>query len=57
VIVLTQGITPFLMDLNFDIVGDYNYSVIVICVALLGGATIVTRLKPFSVYGMTQGSV
>jgi len=54
VIVLTQGITPFLMDLNFDIVGNYNYSVIVICVALLGGAAIITRLRPFDVYGMTD---
>ena len=50
VIVLTQGITPFLMDLNFDMVGNYNYSVIVISVALLGGAAIITRLKPFHIY-------
>lgn len=51
VIVLTQGITPFLMDLNFDIVGNYNYSIIVICVALLGGAALITRLRPFHIYG------
>ncbi len=54
VIVLTQGITPFLMDLNFDIVGNYNYSVIVICVALLGGAALITRLRPFHIYGMAS---
>ncbi|MFQ6004499.1 MAG: MFS transporter [Woeseia sp.] len=54
VIVLTQGVTPFLMDLNFDIVGNYNISVVVICVALLGGAGIITRLRPFNIYGMTQ---
>ena len=52
VIVLTQGFTPFLMDINFDIVGNYNISVIVICIALLVGATIITRLKPFDIYGM-----
>ncbi len=50
VIVLTQGITPFLMDLNFDMVGNYNYSVIVISVALLGGAAMITRLQAFHIY-------
>ena len=54
VIVLTQGITPVLMDLNFDFVGNYNISVVVICVALLGGAGLITRLKPFTAYGMTR---
>ncbi len=54
VIVLTQGITPFLMDLNFDIVGNYNIAVVVICVALLGGAAIITRLRPFHSYGMAK---
>ena len=54
VIVLTQGITPFLMDLNFDIAGNYNISVIVICIALLGGAAIITRLRPFNIHGMAN---
>lgn len=54
VIVLTQGMTPFLMDLNFDIAGNYDYSVIVISVALLGGAAIITTLRPFDTYGMTR---
>lgn len=48
VIILTQGITPFLMDLNFDLVGDYRIAVIVICLALLGGAALLTRLQPFA---------
>ena len=47
VIVLTQGVTPFLMDLNFDMKGDYNISVVVICVAMLAGAFLLTRLQPF----------
>ena len=47
VIVLTQGITPFLMDLNFDMTGSYRISVLVICVAMLLGAFLMTRLQPF----------
>ncbi len=45
---------PFLMDLNFDIVGNYNISVIVICIALLGGAALITRLRPFNIHGMAN---
>ena len=48
VIVLTQGITPFLMDLNFDVSGNYQLSVLVICAAMLVGALLLTRLKPFA---------
>ena len=47
VIVLTQGITPFLMDLNFDASGNYRIAVIVICVSMLAGAFLLTRLEPF----------
>ncbi len=54
VIVLTQGITPFLMDLNFDFAGNYDLSVVVIGLALLAGAAIVLRLRPFDVFGMAN---
>jgi tetrahydromethanopterin S-methyltransferase subunit E len=47
VIVLTQGVTPFLMDLNFDATGNYRIAVVVICVAMLAGAFLLTRLEPF----------
>jgi MFS family permease len=47
VIILTQGITPFLMDLNFDVNGDYRIAVVVICIAMLVGAFLLTRLQPF----------
>lgn len=47
VIVLTQGVTPFLMDLNFDFSGNYRIAVVVICVAMLAGAFLLTRLQPF----------
>ena len=47
VIILTQGITPFLMDLDFDINGNYRTAVVVICFAMLAGAFLLTRLEPF----------
>ncbi len=47
VIFLTQGITPFLMDLNFDWSGNYRIAVVVICAAMLVGAFLLTRLQPF----------
>ena len=47
VIVLTQGLTPFLMDLVFDITGSYDLAVIVICIGLVAGAILITRLLPF----------
>ena len=47
VIVLTQGLTPFLMDLVFDATGSYDLAVIVICVGLVAGALLITRLLPF----------
>ncbi len=49
VIVLTQGITPFLMDLNFDASGNYRIAVVVICVSMLAGAFLLTRLEPFRI--------
>ena len=47
VIVLTQGLTPFLMDLVFDITGTYDPAIIVICIGLVLGAILITRLVPF----------
>ena len=47
IIILVQGITPFLMDVTFDIRGDYRLAVIVVSVALVIGAFILTRLPPF----------
>ena len=53
VIVLTQGITPFLMDLNFDSSGNYRIAITVICLALLSGAFLLTRLPPFDIHAAT----
>ena len=47
VIVLTQGLTPFLMDLVFDVTGTYDIAIIAICVGLALGAILITRLLPF----------
>jgi len=47
VIVLTQGVTPFLMDIDFDLTGNYHIAVVVVCIAMLLGAYLLTRLKPF----------
>ena len=49
VIVLTQGITPFLMDLVFDLNGSYDAAILVIGAGLLGGALLILRLLPFDV--------
>ena len=50
VIVLTQGITPFLMDVTADITGTYDIAITFICIGLLTGAVLVSRLKPFDLY-------
>ena len=47
VIVLTQGLTPFLMDLVFDVTGTYDIAIIAICIGLVLGAILITRLLPF----------
>ncbi len=47
VIVLTQGITPFLMDVNYDLSGNYHIAVLIISTAMLIGAVILLRLRPF----------
>lgn len=48
VVVLTQGVTPFLMDLNYDIDGNYRIAVIVVSIAMLIGAFLMTRLPPLT---------
>lgn len=47
VITLVLGLTPFLMDIGFDITGSYDVSGYVICASLLLGALLITRLPPF----------
>lgn len=47
VIVLTQGLTPFLMALVFDMTGNYNFAVIVIGIGLVCGSALILKLKPF----------
>lgn len=47
VIVLTQGITPFLMDLVFDRSGSYRAALFGIGAGLIGGALLILRLRPF----------
>lgn len=50
VIVLTQGLTPFLMDVVFDLNGSYDAAVVVIGVGLVCGALLILRLRPFGVH-------
>ena len=47
VVVLTQGVTPFLMDVDFDLHGNYRIAIITVCVAMLISAYLLTRLRPF----------
>ena len=47
VIILIQGVTPFLMDVNFDLRGNYDIAVLIISTALVLGAALLTRLPPF----------
>jgi MFS family permease len=47
VIVLIQGLTPFLMDLVFDRSGSYRAAIVVICVGLAVGAALIVRLPSF----------
>ncbi len=47
VVVLTQGLTPFLMALVFDTTGTYQLAIIIIAACLLCGAALILRLKPF----------
>ncbi|MGQ0836113.1 MAG: MFS transporter [Gammaproteobacteria bacterium] len=53
VIVLTQGVTPFLMDLVFDLSGSYRAAIIVIGAGLICGALLILRLLPFDVVAAT----
>jgi len=46
-IVLTQGFTPFLMDLVFDTTGSYHAAILVIGAGLVAGAALILWLPPF----------
>lgn len=55
VIVLIQGLTPFLMDLVFDMTGSYDIALMFIGAGLLLGAVLILKLQPFemiSSYGI-----
>lgn len=45
-IILFQGITPLLMDLDYDLAGSYENAITVISIAMVLGAFLLTRLKP-----------
>jgi MFS family permease len=47
VIVLIQGVTPFLMDLTFDLTGSYRAAIAAIGVGLACGAWLILRLPRF----------
>lgn len=47
VIVLIQGVTPFLMDLVFDQTGSYRAAIVAICFGLACGALLILRLPRF----------
>ena len=47
VIVLIQGLTPFLMDLVFDATGSYHAAIVTIGAGLVAGAALILRLPPF----------
>lgn len=46
-VVLIQGLTPFLMALVFDMTSSYTIAITVIAVGLLCGAGLILRLKPY----------
>ena len=48
VVVLTQGVTPFLMALVFDRTGTYDLAMGAIAFGLVLGALLILRLKPFT---------
>lgn len=56
VIVLTQGITPFLMDLVFDRRGSYDAAIVAIGAGLAIGALLILRLPAFGAF-LQSGSV
>jgi MFS family permease len=50
VIVLTQGVTPFLMDLVFDHTGSYRAAIVAIGAGLAAGAVLILWLPPFRMH-------
>ncbi len=47
VVIFTQGVTPFLMDLMFDVFGNYNAPVSIMSVCLLLGGGFILMLPSF----------
>ncbi len=47
-IVVTQGVTPVLMALVFDLTGSYSMALYAIALGLAGGALLLLWLKPFT---------
>ena len=48
VVVLTQGVTPFLMGLVFDQTGNYDLAITAIALGLVLGILLILRLRPFT---------
>ena len=48
VVVLTQGVTPFLMGLVFDRTGNYDLAITAIALGLVLGIVLILRLRPFT---------
>ncbi|MEM6683689.1 MAG: MFS transporter [Pseudomonadota bacterium] len=46
VLALIQGLAPVLMDLDYDLNGSYQMALIVISIAMIIGAGLLTRLRP-----------
>lgn len=57
VIVLTQGITPVLMALVFDMTGSYSKAMYTIAAGLICGAILILRLKPFTYIPATNTTI
>ncbi len=54
VVILAQGVTPFLMDASFDASGGYGSSIRAVQAALLVGAVVLASLKPYGARSVTR---